>query len=147
MNPILTRSILALAASAAGLASLPEPETPKDLSNYQQRCSQALAYFVTQIPQIDKGRHQVTMGEAHRPSWVAAEYAKKGLGISTSLHISRLAVDLNLFVDGVYQVDGTAHKPLAELWLKVGPAFGVVPAAGYYFNDGNHYSCSWGGRK
>lgn len=147
MNPIITRSIVALATAAAGLAFLPEPDTAKDLSNYQQRCAQALSYFVTQIPVIDKGRHQVTMGEAHRPSWVAAEYAKKGLGISTSLHISRLAVDLNLFVDGVYQVDGKAHKPLAELWMKVGPSFGVVPAAGYYFNDGNHYSCSWDGRK
>jgi hypothetical protein len=111
------------------------------------RCSQALAFFVTQIPQIDNGRHQVTFGEAHRPTWVAAEYARRGLGIATSLHIDRLAIDLNLFIDGKFQTTTAAHKPLADLWLTIGPKFGIVPAAGYRFNDGNHYSCSWKGRK
>jgi hypothetical protein len=147
MNPIIVRTIAAAAVAAAGLASLPEPETHKSLSNYQQRCAQALSYFITQIPKIDSGRHQVTYGEAHRPSWVAAHYARQGLGIANSLHVSRLAIDLNLFVDGEYQTTTEAHKPLAELWLEIGPHFGIVPAAGFFFKDGNHYSCAWEGRK
>jgi hypothetical protein len=147
MNPVITRSAVALAAAVAGLSALPPPDQDKRLSSYQQRCSQALSFFVTQIPSIDNGRHQVTFGEAHRPSWVATEYAKRGLGISTSLHIDRLAIDLNLFVDGNFQATTEAHKPLALLWMEIGPMFGVVPAAGYYFNDGNHYSCAWQGRK
>lgn len=143
------RAITALAATAAGLAMLPAPTESPKLKDYQARCSQAMAYFVTQIPRIDNGRHQVTMGEAHRPEWVAATYAKQGLGIAESLHTKRLAVDLMLFVDGVYQSQPEAYKPLAELWLHVAPAFGVVPAAGYYFKsrDAVHFSCAWEGFK
>jgi hypothetical protein len=58
-------------------------------------------------------------------------------------------VDLNLFVDKQFATDSAAHKPLAELWMRTGGAFGVEPAAGYYFvkQDGNHYSCAYGGVK
>lgn len=143
------RTIGALAATAAGLAMLPAPTESPQLRNYQARCSQAMAYFITQIPRIDQGRHQVAMGEAHRPAWVASQYAKRGIGISESLHTKKLAIDLLLFVDGVYQSQPEAYKPLAELWLQVAPAFGVVPAAGYYFKsrDAVHFSCAWEGFK
>lgn len=149
MNPILTRTIAALAATAAGLAMLPEPTDSPKLREYQARCSQALAYFITQIPRIDHGRHQVTIGEAHRPEWVAAQYAKQGIGVARSLHTQRLAVDLMLFVDGVHQPTPEPYKPLAELWMQLAPAFGVTPAAGYYFKnrDAVHFSCAWGGIK
>jgi hypothetical protein len=143
------RTITALAATAAGLAMLPAPTESPQLRNYQARCSQAVAYFITQIPRIDQGRHQVALGEAHRPEWVAAQYARKGIGIAESLHTKKLAIDLLLFVDGVYQSQPEAYQPLAELWLQVAPAFGVVPAAGFYFKsrDAVHFSCSWEGFK
>jgi hypothetical protein len=143
------RAIGALAATAASLAMLPAPTESPQLRNYQARCTQAVAYFVTQIPRIDNGRHQVALGEAHRPDWVAAQYAKRGIGIAESLHTKKLAIDLLLFTDGVYQSQPEAYKPLAELWLQVAPAFGVVPAAGYYFKsrDAVHFSCSWEGFK
>lgn len=149
MNPTLVRAVSALAATAAGLAMLPAPTESPQLQNYQARCAQAMAYFVTQIPRIDKGRHQATMGESHRPEWVAAQYAKQGIGIAQSLHTQRLAVDMMLFVDGVYQSNPEAYQPLAELWMQVAPAFGVEPAAGYYFKsrDAVHFSCAWKGVK
>lgn len=148
MNQII-KAIGALAATAAGLAMLPPPTESPQLKNYQVRCSQAIAYFITQIPRLEEGRHQVALGEAHRPDWVAATYAKRGIGIAESLHTKKLAIDLLLFTDGVYQSQPEAYKPLAELWLQVAPAFGVVPAAGYYFKsrDAVHFSCSWEGFK
>jgi hypothetical protein len=143
------KSITALAAAAAALVFLPPPTESPKLSNYQARCSQAIAYFITQIPRIDNGRHQVTMGEAHRPEWVALGYAKQGVGIAESLHTKRLAVDLLLFTDGVFQSQPEAYKPLAELWMQVAPPFGVHPAAGYFFKskDAVHFSCTHGGYK
>lgn len=149
MNQNIARSIGALAVAAAGLAMLPSPTESPQLRNYQSRCSQAIAYFIAQIPKIDGGRHHVALGEAHRPDWVAATYAKKGMGIAESLHTKKLAVDLLLFVDGVYQSQPEAYEPLAELWLQTAPAFGIVPAAGYYFKsrDAVHFSCAWEGFK
>lgn len=147
LNKLDPRYVAASLVAVVALASIPAPDKDPKLSNYQQRCAVALGYFVTQIPKVDKGQYTVTLGEAHRPEWVAAYYAKQGLGIKRSLHIDRLAVDLMLFERGVYQTDGNKHKQLADLWLTVGPAFGIKPAAGFYFNDGNHYSCEWQGRK
>lgn len=149
MTQFYVRAIGALAAVAASLALLPAPTETQALKTYQARCAQAMAYFITQIPQIDNGRHHVTMGEAHRPEWVAATYARQGLGITQSLHTMRLAQDLMLFVDGVYQDQPEAYKPLAELWLQVAPPFGVAPAAGFYFKsrDAVHFSCAWKGFK
>jgi hypothetical protein len=143
----LAKSVAGLAVAAASLIMLPTPTEPPSLKGYQVRCSQALAYFITQIPRIDRGRHQISLGEAHRPEWVAATYAKRGLGIAESLHTKKLAVDLMLFVDGEFQDKPEPYKPLADLWLEIGPAFGITPAAGYYFKsrDAVHFSCAWGG--
>lgn len=33
-----------------------------------------------------------------------------------SSHLNKLAIDLNLFIDGVYQTENAAYKPLAEYW-------------------------------
>jgi hypothetical protein len=143
----VTAGLSGLAAIAAlSVGMLQEPADDPKLNSYQMRCAQALAYFIHQIPQQIPGA-QVTLGEAHRPTWVAAEYARRGLGISTSLHIQRLAVDLMLFRDGVYQTSSEAYRPLANLWKTIAPFYVVVPGVGIDFNDGNHFSCAYGGRK
>ena len=57
---------------------------------------------------------------------------------SSSFHKRRLAIDLNLFIDGVYQRTTEAHRPIGEMWEKLGGTWG-----GRFSNaDGNHYS--WG---
>ena len=53
-----------------------------------------------------------------------------------SFHYKRLAIDLNLFIDGEYQKSTEAHAPLGEYWESIGGTWGGR------FNDGNHYS--WG---
>ena len=66
-----------------------------------------------------------------------------GYGHSKSAHKHRLAIDINLFKDGVF-MDGTeAHRQLGEWWEKQGPDY----AWGGRFNDGNHYSFEHGGIK
>lgn len=87
--------------------------------------------------------YELTLGEAWRTPEQAALNAKNGKGIMASLHIDRLAVDLNLFIDGVYVTGTAAHKPLGEFWESLHPSC----AWGGRFNDGNHYSLSWQGRK
>lgn len=86
---------------------------------------------------------EVTFGDAYRDPEVAQFYAQRGRGISNSLHCQRLAIDLNLFINGVYQSDGAAHRPLGEFWEALRPG----NCWGGRFGDGNHYSRSHDGRK
>jgi hypothetical protein len=75
--------------------------------------------------------YELTFGDA---------YAHDG-HIDGSLHYDKLAIDLNLFQDGVYLVSTEAHKPLGEYWESLGGSWGGR------FNDGNHYSLEHNGRK
>lgn len=82
--------------------------------------------------------YRLSFGEAWRPSETAALYAKQGRGVSRSTHSVRLAVDLNLFVDGVYQPDTAAHKPLGAYWKSLHPLNRW--GGDFKRQDGNHYS-------
>ena len=87
---------------------------------------------------------EATLGEAWRPPIVAEHYARTGRGISRSLHIDRLAIDINLFKDGQYLDATEAHRPLGEWWEQQDPDCrwgGRFPRP-----DGNHYSLAWEGR-
>ena len=70
--------------------------------------------------------YELTLGDA---------YATSG-HIEGSFHYRRLAIDLNLFKDGVYLTDNDAHEPLGLFWELLGGTWGGR------FKDGNHYS--WG---
>lgn len=93
------------------------------------------------IRQAEKLGYEVTFGEAWRPPETAEIYARQGKGISNSLHCDRLAVDFNLFKDGVYLPRTVDHKPLGEFWESIGGTWGGR------FGDGNHYSLAHNGRK
>jgi hypothetical protein len=86
---------------------------------------------------------EVTLGEAYRSPEEAARLAKLGLGIKSSLHTLKLAIDLNLFQDGKYLPSNEAHEPLGEWWELQNP----LCRWGGRFGDGNHYSLEHGGRK
>lgn len=62
-------------------------------------------------------------------------YAETG-HIEGSFHGKRLAVDFNLFIDGVYQTSTEAHRPLGEYWKSIGGTWG----GDFKRKDGNHYS-------
>lgn len=88
--------------------------------------------------------YELTFGEAYRTPEQAALNAQHGSGIANSLHILRLAVDLQLFKDGVYLTDSTAYAPLGTYWKGLDPdcAWGGDFASR---PDGNHFSLQWGG--
>lgn len=81
--------------------------------------------------------YELTFGEAYRTPEQAALNAQAGAGIAKSLHTIRLAVDLNLFKDGVYQQDSPAYQKLGEFWESIGGSWG-----GRFQSrpDGNHFS-------
>jgi hypothetical protein len=57
------------------------------------------------------------------------------------LHGKRLAIDLNLFINGKYQTSTEAHRPLGEKWKRMGGSWG----GDFKKPDGNHYSLEHGG--
>ena len=51
-----------------------------------------------------------------------------------SWHYKRLAIDLNLFWNGIYLTETSDHQELGEYWESKGGTWGGR------WNDGNHYS-------
>lgn len=95
--------------------------------------------FASMVPRlIDKAielGHEVTLGDAYRdPRLHGAIGIKLGYGHSKSGHKNRLALDLNLFKDGVFLASTESHRPLGEWWESQGGSWGGR------FGDGNHYS-------
>jgi hypothetical protein len=87
--------------------------------------------------------YELTFGEVLRTSAQAAANAASGAGISNSLHLLKLAVDFNLFIDGVYQTDSSAYKPLGEYWEALHP---LCRWGGRFSKpDGNHFSIEHNG--
>lgn len=98
------------------------------------------ALMVTQLIQkAHEMGYQVTLGEAYRTPEQAVLNAKSGKGIRASLHTQRLAIDLNLFRDGIFLTRTSDHQPLGEWWESIGGSWGGR------FNDGNHYSLEHNG--
>jgi hypothetical protein len=83
---------------------------------------------------------ELTLGEAWRPQWVADEYAKQGKGISKSLHIERLAIDLNLFRAGEFLTSEDDYRRLGDAWKSLHK----MNRAGVDFHDAPHFSMSLG---
>lgn len=86
---------------------------------------------------------ELTFGEAYRSSETAQLMAKEGKGISRSLHTVGLAIDLNLFKDGIYLSSTESHRTLGEWW----ETQHELCRWGGRFNDGNHYSLEHNGIK
>ncbi|EPB6550964.1 TPA: M15 family metallopeptidase [Escherichia coli] len=87
--------------------------------------------------------YRLTFGEAYRTPEQAALNAKTGKGIRNSLHTLRLAVDFNLFINGEYQTDTDAYRPLGEYWESIGGTWG----GRFSRADGNHFSLEYNGVK
>lgn len=95
------------------------------------------------ILQANEWGMQLTLGEAWRTPEQAKLNADRGIGIRNSLHTERLAVDLNLFVGGVYIDSSEGHRRLGEHWESMHPNC----RWGGRFKDGNHYSFSPDGKR
>jgi hypothetical protein len=79
----------------------------------------------------------LTAGELYRTDAQQDLYIKSGATkAKRSKHQDRLAIDLNLFIDEVYQTDTKAYKALSEYWKSLNAA----NRAGYEWGwDGNHF--------
>jgi len=81
--------------------------------------------------------YELTIGDAYRDPRLHGEFGKKkGYGAAKSFHKSRLAIDLNLFKDGIWLKSTEEHLPLGEYWESIGGTWG----GRFKTPDGNHYS-------
>ena len=107
------------------------------LSEKQRRFARMVARLIDKAHELG---FEVTLGDAFRDPRVFGNIGEaKGYGNKNSAHKNRLAVDLNLFKDGVYLGTTEAHATLGEWWESQGGAWGGR------FEDGNHYSITHNG--
>lgn len=89
----------------------------------QARFAHMAALLILHAEQLG---YEVTLGDAYRDP-------RTPYGSSNSNHRVRLAIDLNLFKDGIYLTETKDHEPLGEYWESIGGSWGGR------FDDGNHY--------
>lgn len=116
--------------------------------NLRQKQSAFARLVARLILQATAMGYEVTFGEAYRSPEEAARLAARGTGraIKKSLHTQRLAIDLNLFKDGIWLTKTDDHRPLGQ-WWEAQSTSDVVCTWGGHFDDGNHYSVTHGGAK
>lgn len=102
-----------------------------NLGNKQRKFAKMIAELI--LWAYEQG-YEVSLGHALR-----CEDCK--IGRSRSNHKIKLAVDLNLFKNGIYLSKTSYHKPLGEKWESMGGSWGGR------FDDGNHYSLEHNGRR
>ena len=118
------------------------------LSKTQQEFTVCVAQLINYATAIGV---QLTFGDAYRDPRVHGEFgAKKSYSASKSVHKKRLAVDLNLFVNGDYITNGDHSKyvMLGEEWEKMHPlARWGGRFKGKSAGDANHFSFEYNGYK
>jgi hypothetical protein len=78
---------------------------------------EVFSYLLAQLIIFAYGRGlKIRMGEVLRMQAQADANAASGAGISNSLHLLKLAVDINLFRDGEYLLDIEDYRPLGDFW-------------------------------
>jgi hypothetical protein len=103
--------------------------------------------FVTLIAQfvdwVYEQGYELTFSEAWRSPQEAAVQAAAGAGVVNSLHTMRLAIDLNLFKDGVLLTQVSDYEPLGVQWESMNP---LARWGGRFTRpDADHFSLTYGG--
>lgn len=89
--------------------------------------------------------YEVTLGECFRPAETAKLYADEGSGIANSLHCLRLAIDLNLFLNGKYLTDTKQYEPAGLFWESLSTPEAQCAWGGRFEQpDGDHFSLAQG---
>lgn len=87
--------------------------------------------------------YELTFSEAYRSPQEAAINASTGAGIANSLHCMRLAIDLNLFKDGVLLESVADYRPLGDFWKTLNPL--ARWGGDFKRPDSDHFSLTFGG--
>ena len=88
---------------------------------------------------------KVTIGEAYRTLYQQKEYVRTGKSKTiTSMHLQRLAIDLNFFIDGKYTKKKKDIENIGSYWEGLSP-FNVW--GGRWGWDANHFQRSLTKRK
>ena len=99
---------------------LPSPLQSADLHKKQGRFSHHVSLL---IQHATRTGYDVSFGEAYRSPEQAKFQVKinaeKGIGIAASLHTQRLAIDLNLFRNGIFLTTTEDYRELGEWWEKL----------------------------
>ena len=82
--------------------------------------------------------YELTFGEAERKKAEALLNAAQRDGIKNSLHLIRLAVDLNLFINGEYKTGLEDYRPLGEYWKSLDP--NCCWGGDFHHPDADHFS-------
>ena len=96
------------------------------------------------IEHIYASGYQATFGDAYRDPRVHGQMGAKKVNsysAANSCHKLRLAVDLQIFKDGVYLTRTEDYAFAGKYWESIGGTWGGR------FNDGNHFSIEHGGYK
>jgi hypothetical protein len=105
------------------------------MSALQEEFAQSAAKLIAKAAELGYG---VTLGEAWRTPEQAQWDADHHIGVAHSLHMDRLAIDLNLFKDGVFLITPDAYVQLGEWWKTLGPAYKF--GGDFTIRDYDHYS-------
>ncbi len=92
----------------------------------REKQSEFVMMVASLILYVYQSGYELTFGDA---------YANTGHS-KNSFHYKRLAIDLNLFKDGVYLTKTEDHKPFGDYWKSLGGTWG----GDFIRQDGNHYS-------
>ena len=123
------------------MADVPDLERGTAWAGDEMTLGQKQRKFARMVPRlidyIHEQGYECTLGDAFRDERVHGEFGVKlGYGHAKSGHKRRIAIDLNLFKDGVYLDSTEAHRPIGEWWEKQDSDC----RWGGRFADGNHYS-------
>lgn len=107
------------------------------MSALQQEFAQSVARLIQKAAEFGYG---VTLGECWRTPEQCQWDALHGTGIAHSLHMDRLAIDINLFKDGVYLTTSEAYAQLGAWWVTLGPMYRW--GGNFKRIDADHFSIS-----
>jgi hypothetical protein len=117
-----------------------KPESEMTVGELQRKFARMVGVLLNVI--YEDG-YECSFGEAFRTPEQAAWNARDGSGISNSLHCIRLAIDLNLFKNGVFLTAVEDYRGLGEWWESIGGSWG----GRFERPDADHFSLAYGGRK
>ena len=96
----------------------------KKLSTKQIIFTAMIGSLLKQIEALCLG-YEVTFGEVYRPEVTQRHYVNTGKSKTmSSKHRQRLAIDLNLFINGVYCTNSEKYRPLGVIWEGLGGRWG-----------------------